>query len=104
MRADAEEYISGLILPAFRFGGARWRTAIFTRRPISLPFQRLDNGVMNCRTKLPNVLGRAIGPRPVGQQSHGQFAVGIDPQRCAGEAEMSECRGREEPAGRRFRS
>ena len=52
--------------------------------------QRFDDGVVHQRPYLLDGLRTAVGPGAIGEQRHAELAVGIDPQRSAGEAEVPE--------------
>src|ERR1039457_2322935 len=52
--------------------------------------QRLDDGVVHQRPYFLYGLRAAIGPGAIGEQRDAKLAVGIDPQRGAGETEVSE--------------
>ena len=57
--------------------------------------QRFHHGILKCRAHVLDRFVAAIGPGPVGEQSDGKLALGIDPQRGTGVAQMSEGTGRE---------
>src|SRR3984893_12597760 len=55
----------------------------------------IHDQIVNLRAEIANLLIVAARMNPVGQHRYRDFALRLDPDRCAGEAEMPDCSRRE---------